>query len=54
MQTGEHEGVPVAVKVNKPAIMNNNRQSCKIISHKLQIIATCITITVANKNQLKM
>jgi hypothetical protein len=25
MQTGEHEGVLVAGKVNKPAIMNNNR-----------------------------
>jgi len=49
MQTGEHEGVPVTRKVNKPAIMNNNRQSCKIISYKLQIIATYITITVAYK-----
>ena len=49
MQTGEHEGVPVAGKVNKPAIMNNNRQSCKIISYKLQIIATYIIITVAYK-----
>jgi hypothetical protein len=47
MQTGEREGVPVAGKVNKPATMNNNRQPCKIISYKLQIIATYITITVA-------
>jgi hypothetical protein len=39
-------GVPVAGKVNKPAITNNNRQSCKIISYKLQIIATYITITL--------
>jgi hypothetical protein len=49
MQTGEHEGVPVAGKVNKPTIMNNNRQSCKITSYKIQIIATYITITVAYK-----
>jgi hypothetical protein len=40
MQTGERAGVPVAAKVNNPAVMNNNRQSYKIISHKLQIIVT--------------
>jgi hypothetical protein len=47
MQTGESVGVPVVGKVNKPAIMNNNRQSCKVISYTLQIIATYITVTEA-------